>query len=115
MPCPVRRTWPGSALTMGLMTDTVAEDSWLPVLGRRRLDPELVRAIRVGALIVFWVLAISTAQAAVRGYVLGDQSLISNDTAPLGVDAHAYWVAGASSHPYDQPPGFEDALLYSPL
>ena len=44
-----------------------------------------------------------------------DQSLISNDTAPLGVDAHAYWVAGRSSHPYDQAPGFQDAFLYTPV
>jgi hypothetical protein len=97
------------------MADTAAQVPWLPVLGRRRFDPELVRAVRVGALVVFWVLAVSTAQVAVRGYVLGDHSFISNDTAPLGVDAHAYWVAGHSSHPYDQAPGFEDAFLYSPL
>ena len=100
---------------METMADTAAQPAWLPVLGHRRLDPELVRAIRVGALVVFWVLAVSTAQVAVRGYVLGDHSFVSHDTAPLGVDAHAYWVAGRSSHPYDQPPGYQDAFLYTPV
>lgn len=97
------------------MAGITARARWLPLLGHRRLDPALVRAVRVGALVVFWVLAVSTAQVAVRGYVLGDHSFISNDSAPLGVDAHAYWVAGRSSHPYDQAPGFEDAFLYSPV
>jgi hypothetical protein len=98
---------------MEAMVDTAAQAFWLPVLGHRRLDPEFVRAARIGALVVFWVLAISTAQAAVRGYVLGDDSFVVN--ASLGVDAHAYWVAGGSSHPYDQAPGVQDAFLDSPV
>jgi hypothetical protein len=34
--------------------------------------------------------------------------------APLGLDAHAYWVAGREAHPYAAAPGAADAVLYSP-
>jgi hypothetical protein len=33
----------------------------------------------------------------------------------IGEDAHAYWLAGQTSHPYGAAPGTMDAYLYSPL
>ncbi len=33
----------------------------------------------------------------------------------VGMDAHAYWLAGHVSHPYQAGPGEMDAYLYSPL
>jgi hypothetical protein len=33
----------------------------------------------------------------------------------LGYDAHAYWLAGRSAHPYQAAPGQYDAFLYSPV
>jgi hypothetical protein len=33
----------------------------------------------------------------------------------VGYDAHAYWLAGRSAHPYQAAPGQHDAFLYSPV
>jgi hypothetical protein len=33
----------------------------------------------------------------------------------LGLDTHAYWLAGRSDHPYSAGPGERDAFLYSPV
>jgi hypothetical protein len=33
----------------------------------------------------------------------------------IGEDAHAYWLAGQTTHPYGSAPGTVDAYLYSPL
>jgi hypothetical protein len=33
----------------------------------------------------------------------------------VGYDAHAYWLAGRSAHPYQAAPGQYDAFLYSPV
>jgi hypothetical protein len=33
----------------------------------------------------------------------------------VGYDAHAYWLAGRSAHPYQASPGQFDAFLYSPV
>lgn len=33
----------------------------------------------------------------------------------VGMDSHAYWLAGHHAHPYIAPPGWGDAYLYSPL
>ena len=33
----------------------------------------------------------------------------------VGYDAHAYWLAGRSAHPYQSSPGQRDAFLYSPV
>lgn len=32
----------------------------------------------------------------------------------IGYDAHAYWLAGRTPHPYGASPGSQDAFLYSP-
>ena len=33
----------------------------------------------------------------------------------FGMDAHAYWLAGRTPHPYGPRPGANDAYLYSPV
>jgi hypothetical protein len=72
-----------------------------------RLDQGLVRVARVGALVGLWIIGVSLTALVVRAYVF-------EGYAPVGFDAHAYWVAGRSSSPYDAPPQAMDAFLYSP-
>ena len=77
------------------------------MIGGRELDPGLVVVARVGALVGVWICGLAAAVLAFHAYVISDYS-------PLGFDAHAYWLAGRSSNPYDAPPEALDAFLYSP-
>lgn len=59
-------------------------------------------------MVACWVLAVSTAVYAFRGYVLGGMGPRRGGRARL--------LAGRQQRPpYDQPPGYLDAYLYSPL
>ena len=56
-------------------------------------------------LVAAWGAAASLALLAFNYYVVEGRA---NDT-------HAYWVAARAEHPYNLPPGMNDAFLYSPL
>lgn len=73
-------------------------------VGPRRLDADFICAVRTGLLIGLWAGGICIALYVT---VLGAQG--------YGMDSHAYWLAGQTSHPYGVKPGGEDAFLYSPL
>ncbi len=62
-------------------------------------------ALRV-AVVAAWVGAAALAAWAAGYYILGGG---------VGMDAHAYWLAGRSAHPYGPAPGERDAYLYSPV
>jgi hypothetical protein len=57
-------------------------------------------------LLVVWVAALV--------WMVGQVSIFFR-TGSWGFDAHAYWVAGRRSHPYEVAPGRPDAFLYSPV
>jgi hypothetical protein len=52
-----------------------------------------------------WGVAASLAWLAFTYYVVDGRA---NDT-------HAYWLAASADHPYQRPPGMNDAFLYSPI
>lgn len=68
---------------------------------------ERQHAVRLGVLIGCWVGAVVCAT--------GNGMLYVHHWNALGGDAHAYWLAGRSAHPYGLAPGEPDAFLYSPL
>ena len=59
-----------------------------------------------GVLLGAWVGALMIAVPAAVYYVKGGG---------VGMDAHAYWLAGRTAHPYHAAPEQPDAYLYSPL
>ena len=69
-------------------------------------SPETRRAVRVGTLVGIWIA--STCIAAM--WIVFDLR-----AGQVGVDAHAYWLAGRVTHPYGRAAGEVDAFLYSPL
>lgn len=71
-----------------------------------RTDPDLRRAGRQGVCLGTWVATVLVAAHALVYYISGGG---------VGMDAHAYWVAGHVAHPYNAGPGEMDAYLYSPL
>jgi hypothetical protein len=81
-----------------------------PAQARRRSSrfdhDELRRALELGAVIGLWIGCIGLALYALNFYV---------GTLGVGIDAHAYWVAGRTAHPYSAAPGFRDAFLYTPV
>ena len=77
------------------------------MIAGRPFDPGLLRTARVGAFVGVWVIAVFAAALATHAYAF-------TDLGPVGFDAHAYWVAGRTSSPYDAPPESVDAFLYSP-
>ena len=73
---------------------------------RLRDDADLRRATCQGAWIGVCIAAGLVAVHALTYYIIGGG---------VGMDAHAYWVAGHVAHPYQAGPGEMDAYLYSPL
>ena len=69
-------------------------------------SPDTRRAVRVGTLVGIWVA--STCIAAM--WIIFDLR-----AGQVGVDAHAYWLAGRVTHPYGRAAGEVDAFLYSPV
>jgi hypothetical protein len=69
-------------------------------------DPDLRRVARVGVLVGAWIVGVSMVAIKIPWYV---------HTGQVGIDAHAYWLAGLQAHPYARAPGTVDAFLYSPL
>lgn len=67
---------------------------------------DLRRAATTGVLVGAWIAAVWVAVNATVYYVTGDG---------VGMDAHAYWLAGRLEHPYGPAPEARDAFLYSPL
>jgi hypothetical protein len=68
--------------------------------------PDWIRAPSRVVLLVVWVAALV--------WMVGQVSIFFR-TGSWGFDAHAYWVAGRRSHPYEVAPGRPDAFLYSPV
>ena len=65
------------------------------------------RLARTAGFMTLWVLAVIFAETAVRTFVDRDW---------MGADAHAYWLAGRSTVPYQlAAPGHMDAFEYSPV
>lgn len=64
------------------------------------------RTLRLGLFLSLWAFGLVTAAGDTVRFV-GDDL--------VGIDAHAYWLAGHSEHPYGRPPGSQDAFLYSPV
>ena len=59
-----------------------------------------------GLLVGAWVGALLIAAEAATYYIA---------FGGVGMDAHAYWLAGRTAHPYHAAPGQMDAFLYSPI
>ncbi|MGZ4436511.1 MAG: glycosyltransferase 87 family protein [Nocardioidaceae bacterium] len=73
---------------------------------RWRAGGDLRAATTTGLLIGLWVGAVLVAANAAVYYIGGGG---------VGMDAHAYWLAGLETHPYHAAPEHADAFLYSPL
>jgi hypothetical protein len=72
---------------------------------RWRAGGDLREAATRVAVVGAWCGAAALALWAAGYYILGDG---------VGMDAHAYWLAGRVAHPYGPGPGERDAYLYSP-
>ena len=73
---------------------------------RWRPGGDLHDVLRRAALIALWLAAPWVALNALAYYVGGGG---------VGMDGHAYWLAGRLDHPYGPAPRERDAFLYSPL
>ena len=73
---------------------------------RNGAAPTTRQAVRLGTLVGLWVASTCLAAMWITFDVRAGQ---------IGVDAHAYWLAGRSAHPYGPAAGEVDAFLYSPL
>jgi Glycosyltransferase family 87 len=77
----------------------------IALVDRVRSDPDRRRALAHGVLVGAWVGALLIATEAAVYYT---------SAGGVGMDAHAYWLAGGSAHPYQAAPEQMDAFLYSP-
>ena len=78
----------------------------MTIAARWRSDDDLrLAALRLST-IGLWIGAGALALIATTYYVTNDG---------IGMDAHAYWLAGQRANPYGPGPGEKDAFLYSPL
>jgi hypothetical protein len=78
----------------------------MQIAAKWRLDDDL----RIAALRI-WAIGLCMGAGALA--LIATIYYTSNDG--VGMDAHAYWLAGRRQHPYGPGPGERDAFLYSPL